>query len=124
MPPFVEEDRFKTTTDSYKNTGGTVATDTDLVVVEVDFKAQLSNLRITGATSELYDVVVRDQDGTNPTTEKSFVGSDLNEGNFESPALRNIGAQKEVVVINRTGLADDNYAVNIEVDEAEAGVAQ
>lgn len=124
MPPIEDEDMLETLTGTFTNvTGdGTVPADTDLIVVEVDHMAQLTNLRITGGSTENYDVVVRDQDASNPSVEQTYVGSDIDEGKFENPAVRNIGAQKEVAIINRTQLDDDNYGVNVEVDQLERGV--
>mgnify|MGYP006928063219 FL=1 len=118
MLPFVEEENYKTLTDSFKyiSGDGTTAAGTELVVIEFPHRAQISNLRITGASSNLYDVVARDQDGTNPEVLLSLVGTDLDEGTFREPAIKNIGAQREVAVINRTQLSDANYGVNIEVD--------
>lgn len=119
MPPYEQEADYFTRTASFKNVSGdgTTAADTDLVVIEFDHMAQVSNLRITGANSEIYDVVVRDQDGTNPEVVYTLVGSDLDEGTFRNPAVRNMGAQKEVAIINREQLADANYGVNLEVDQ-------
>lgn len=123
MPGLNEEQDFTTNTVNFKNVSGdgTVTTDTDLVVQEVSHKAQLTSLRITGDNSQIYDVVARDQDGSNETVVKTFVGSDIDEGNFEFPVVRNIGAQREVAVINRDQLADANYGVSIEVDELRRG---
>lgn len=119
MPPLEKKEDYTTTTGNFKNVAGdgTTAADTDLVVVEVDHKAQLSNLRISGANSEIYDVVVRDQDASNASVVNTLVGSDLDEGNFEFPVVEEIGAQKEVAIINREQLADANYGVSVVVDE-------
>lgn len=114
-----EEDDYTTTVANFKNVSGdgTTAADTDLIVVEVSHLAQLTNIVITGANSEIYDIVIRDQDASNASVEKTLVGSDVDKGDFEDPFIRNIGAQKEVAIINREQLADANYGVSIEVDE-------
>jgi hypothetical protein len=119
MPPLSEEDEYDTNTQNFKNVNGdgTTSADTDLVVQEVTHKAQLSNIVITGANSEIYDVVARDQDGSNSTVIATLVGSSIDKGSFEEPFIRNIGANREVAVINRSQLNDANYGVYIEVDE-------
>lgn len=124
MPPYEEEGSYETSTDNFKNVSGdgTTGNNTDLVVVEVDHRAQVSNLRITGANSHIYDLVVRDQDGSNESIVKTLVGSDIDEGTFRDPALRNIGAQREVALVNRESLSDANYGISIEVDEVRRGV--
>lgn len=119
MPPLDEESEYTTSTANFKNVSGdgTTAANTDLAVIEVSHKAQLTNIVITGANTEIYDIVRRDQDGSNSTVAKTLVGSDIDKGDFEDPFLRNIGSQREVAVINREQLADANYGVSIEVDE-------
>lgn len=119
MPELSEEDEYDTTVVNFKNVSGdgTTSSDTDLAVLEVSHKAQVTNIVITGDNSELYDIVRRDQDGTNETVAKTLVGSDLDKGDFENPFIKNIGAQREVAVINRTQLDDANYGISIEVDE-------
>jgi len=119
MPGIEKDVRYDSRTATFNNaTGdGTTAADTDLVVIEVDHKSQLSTIHISGSARNLYEVVVRDQDATNSQTIKSLAVQDTNLGDFEFPFIRNIGAQKEVAVVNKTQLSDAEYAVNIEVDE-------
>lgn len=119
MPQYEDLEKFEASSATFKNLsgGGTTAAATDLVTIQVDHLAVMTNLRITGAAEEVYDLVVRDQGGGNSEIRKTLVGTDLDEGDFEEPAVRNIGAGREVVVINRTALDDDNYGVNILVHE-------
>jgi hypothetical protein len=119
MPNYEDLGKFEAVSGTSSNISGdgTTAADTDLVVIEVDHMSVVTNLRVTGATSEVYDLVVRDQGGANSEVRKTLVGSDLDDGDFEEPAVRNIGAGREIAVINRTQLDDDNYGINLLVHE-------
>lgn len=121
MPTYDKLDEYVPRTGNFKNVNGdgTTALDTDLVVIEADQSSHLTNLRITAESPELYDVVVRDQDGSNPTVEKSIYGSDLDEGDFEEPVVREIGANKEVAIINRAQLPSEDIAVNLVLHELD-----
>jgi hypothetical protein len=121
MPTYDNLDDYSVSTDTFKNVSGdgTVAVDTDLAVIELDQSGQLTSLRITTETAEVFDVVLRDQDGSNPTTVKTFVGSDLDEGDFEEPVVREVGASSEIAVINRAQLNDEDVGVNAVAHELE-----
>lgn len=97
--------------------------DTDLLVVEVDKMAQLSNLQIGAPAEHDFRVEVRDQDGSNNTIEARYSsiggGSDglsLDVGSFTDPVVE-IGASREVAIINSTALSADDYSINVRVDE-------
>lgn len=124
MPNYEDIGEYEAVSGTFKNvTGdGTTVLDTDLIVIEVDQLAVLTNFRVTGAESEVYDLVIRDQDASNPEVVKTLVGTDLDEGDFEEPAVRNVGAGKEIAVINRTPLADNDYGVNVLVHKLQRDV--
>jgi hypothetical protein len=107
---------------SFKNVSGdgTTAADTDLAVVEVDYLSHVTGLEISSASEHIYDLVVRDTDGQNPTVRKTVHGNDIDQGNFLEPALENIGASQEVALINREQLADENIAIYLKVHTLDA----
>lgn len=119
MPGIDEEDRYTTKTGNFKNKSGDGVTDpgTDLIVIEVDHKSQLSRLHISGTARNLYSIEVRNQDATGVEVLKSFAVQELTVGDFEFPIIRDIGAQKEVVLTNNTELSDSEFAANMEVEE-------
>lgn len=91
--------------------------DTDLLVIETDKQAQLSNIQIDGNDVQDYAVEVRDQDGSNATTKRRYFNvSAVNRGSFEDPELE-WGAQQEIAIVNRTALSADDYSINVIVDE-------
>lgn len=119
MPNYEDLEKFEAVSGTFSNVSGdgTTAVDTDLIVIEVDHLSVITNFRVTGASSEVYDLVIRDQNNANSEVIKTLVGTDLDEGDFEEPAVRNIGAGEEIAVINRTALDDDNYGINVLVHE-------
>lgn len=91
--------------------------DTDLLVVETDKQAQLTNIQIDGSDEQDFAVEVRDQDGSNATTKRRYFNvSGVDRGDFENPELE-WGAMQEIAVVNRTALSADDYSVNVTVDE-------
>jgi len=91
--------------------------DSDLLVVEVSQSFQVSNVQIDGSDAQDYSLVVRDQDSTNATDKRRYFNvSNVNRGTFEDPELE-VGAQKEVAVVNRTALSADDYSINLTIDE-------
>lgn len=121
MPLYSEREDYEKATGTFKNVSGdgTVSADTDLVVIEVPHVGFVTRLEITGANLEHYDLVFRDQDGSNSTVKRSYATSDLRIGDFRDPVADEFGAQREIAVINRTQLADANYGVNIDVHHLE-----
>jgi len=121
MPSKSKEEEYAVSTARFSNTSGdgTTSSGTDLAVIEVTHKAQLTEVDITGDNSELYDVKLRDQDASNPSTERTYVGSDIQRGDFEDPAVPKIGANREVAVTSAVQLADANYALNVTVHELQ-----
>lgn len=91
--------------------------DSDLLVYENTYKARLSNLHITGPDAQDFEVVVRDQDGSNSTTKKFLANvQDANLGNFDDPVLE-WGANQELAIINSSALSADDYGINAVIDE-------
>jgi len=122
MPRSEDREKYQRRTGTFENTSGdgTVAADTDLAVLEVSHVSHVTSITITGANLERYDVVVRDQDGSNETVVRSYATSDLDTGTFENTVYSTVGAQQEIAVINRTQLSDANYAVNVDIHELES----
>jgi len=119
MPGINEEDRYVTKVGNFRNETGDGVTDagTNLIVIEVDHKSQVSRLHISGTERNVYSLETRNQDGTGSETIKSFAVQELTVGDFEFPIVRDIGAQKEIAVVNNTELSDSEFAVNVEVEE-------
>jgi hypothetical protein len=109
------EDEYETQYQSATANGSNA--DTDLIVVETDKQAQLSNIQIDGNDAQDYVIEVRDQDGSNASTKRRyFAVSNVDRGDFENPELE-WGAKQEIAVVNRTALSAEDYSVNVTVDE-------
>jgi len=121
MPGSDDRDDYVTRYGNFNNESGdgTTSGDTDLITLEVDHRTQVTHLDIQGAAANLYALNVRDQDGTNESTVKTFYGSDVGKGDFQDPVVTDVGAAREVVVTNLTQLSDDNFSVNLEIDELD-----
>lgn len=119
MPGIDEESRYKTKIGNFKKeTGdGVTSSGTDMIVIEVDHKSQLSRLHISGTDMNQYSIEVREQNATGIEVLKSFTVQEITIGDFEFPIIRDIGAQKEVVLTNNTELSDSEFSANIEVEE-------
>lgn len=115
MTQRAKEDEFETSYHSTTANGSNV--DTDLLAVQTDKEAQLSNIQIDGPDAQNYAVVVRDQGGGNATDERRYFQVDhADRGDFENPELE-WGANREIAVVNRSSLSADDYSINVTVDE-------
>lgn len=108
-------DDFQTNFES-QTVNGTSA-DSDLLVFENTYKARLSKLDIVGADAQDYELVVRNQDGTNSTTKRVYASQqNVERGSFDEPVLE-WGANQELAVRNLTALSASDYGINVTIDE-------
>jgi hypothetical protein len=110
-------ENYEVTQKNFQSTSGT-ASSGDLVVIEVTKDSQLSHLSITAGEKNDFEVVRRDQDGSNETTKLSYHTDSLQEGSFRFPVLDEIGASKEVAVkLLADGSSGVSYHVNLKAHE-------
>lgn len=76
----------------------------NILTVETDYQCKLTRLEIQSDRDDFFNLIVRDQDGSNPVTRNSFRipsggGEAHRKGTFDDPIM-NWGAKREITIQN------------------------